>query len=260
MYLRTGYDFLDDFGLTNEPAHTTAPWLYSDFRENLWKTQTHQKKATELDWGVRLWDGSLLTNSKNEKLLSSLKHLLIIGANGVNEEFAMAAPATQQMRLVSSLRIIDYLLMNAARLDLVQFGLSAIGTDDLKGMLDHLASSPSSEDTIYEWHKRVSAYCNSQLTSISENEAREIFAKHPSMEFVSDDQYEDLKLDIAVDDIPKIRAALMKSGAYYGNAYAGFKINTKRLSDHLYLDTLRGAKTRKPALEALSFYPSTPPL
>lgn len=256
MFLRTGYEFLDDFGPSNELAHTSAPWLLSDFQENIWKTKTSQKNPTELDWGVRLWNSSLLTDCKNDILLRSLKHMLIIGANGVNAEFATLAPASQNMRLTSTLRLIDYLLINSENLEIVQFGLSAIDSDDLKGVLNNLASSSFSEDSIYAWHKRVSAYCNGQLNCISEREVQGIFSEYPSIEVVNDDQYENLNLDIAAADIPKIRAALMKDGVYYGNRNQGFKINTKRLSERLYPDTLRGRQTPKSALDALSFYPS----
>lgn len=256
MPLRTGYEFLDEFGSSEKSAHTSAPWLLSDFYENIWIIRTYQKSASKLDWGVYLWNGSLLTDRENETLLKSLKHLLIIGTNGVNEEFATLATVSQNMRLTCTLRVIDYLLINAANLGLVQFGLAAMDADDLKGILNHLASSPWSEDSIYSWHERVSAYCHDQLSSLSESEENEIFAKHPAMEMVSDDQCEDLKLDIAVADIPKIRAALMKAGLYYGKRHRGFKVNTKALSERLYPDTLRGRQTRKSALEALSFYPS----
>jgi len=259
MFLRTGYEFLDDFGPFNESAHTTAPWLLSDFQENVWRTQTNQKNANELDWGVRLWNGSLLTDGENEILLRSLKHLLIIGTNGVNEEFATLAPVSQNMRLASTLRLIDYLLINSASLQLLQFGLAAMDVDDLKGILNNLASSSLSEDSIYAWHKRVSAYCSGQLSCITEIELQRIFSEHPSIELISDDQYEDLKLDIAAADIAKIRAALMKAGMYYGSRNQGFKVNTKRLSEHLYPDTLRGRQTPKSILEALSFYPSEAP-
>ncbi|NWD04956.1 integrase [Pseudomonas gingeri] len=256
MSLRTGYEFLDDFGPSDNSPHTSAPWLLSDFHQNIWKTKTIQKKANELDWGVHLWNGSLLTDSENGTLLLSLKYLLIIGTNGVNEEFSTLAPVSQNVRLSCTLRLIDYLLINAAKLGIVQYGLAAMDEDDLKGILNQLASSPWSEDSIYLWHERVSAYCNILLSSLLESEARYIFSMHPAMEVVSDDQYEDLKLNIAAADIPRIRAAFMKAGMYYGNRSNGFKISTMILSERIYPDTLRGRKTQKTGLESLSFYPS----
>lgn len=252
----SGYEFLDDFDLTESLPHTTAPWLLSEFNQNSWVIQTNQKKPYELDWGVRLWDGSLLTDGKNEVLIRSLKHLLIISANGVNEEFATLALVSQNMRLACALRFVDYLLINAQSYDLVQFGLGALNADDLKGILNHLASHTRSEDSIYAWHERVSAFCKLQLSSLSDAEAEEVFAEHPSMLEVSDDTCEDLSLDITASDIPKIRAAMMKANLYYGNSHHGYKINTKVLSERLYPDTLRGRQIAKSALVELSFYPN----
>ncbi|MHC8376464.1 integrase [Pseudomonas sp. MDT1-16] len=252
----SGYEFLDDFDLVEASPHTTASWLRCKFEENSWVILTNQKKPYELDWGVRLWDGSVLTDGKNEILLRSLKHLLIISTNGVNDEFATLSHDSQNMRLACTLRVIDYLLINAQSYDLITFGLGALNADDLKGILNQLASYARSEDSIYAWHERVSAFCKLQLGDLSNAEAKEFFAKHPSMLEVSDDVCEDLRLDITASDIPRIRAAMMKANLYYGNNHNGYKISTKVLSERLYPDTLRGRQTAKSALEALSFYPN----
>ena len=252
----TGYEFLDDFVITKLAPHTSAPWLLSDFYKHRWAIQANQKKPIELDWTVHLGDGSLLTEAKNEKLLRSLQHLLIIGANGVNEEFSTRAPVTQNMRLSCTLRLIDYLLIHSRRLGLIKFGLGALSADDLKGILNHLASTPWAEDSVYAWPERSSAFCNAQLCNLSDNEAEIIFAKYPSMLEVSDDECENLKLDITVADIPRIRAALMKANLYYGNSSNGYKVSTKALSERIYSDTLRGRQTPKSALEVLNFYPN----
>ncbi|MBB2885062.1 integrase [Pseudomonas sp. CT11-2] len=252
----SGYEFLDDFDLVEASPHTTASWLRCKFDENSWAILTNQKKPYELDWGVRLWDGSLLTDDKNEILLRSLKHLLIISTNGVNDEFATLSPDSQNMRLACTLKVIDYLLINAQSYDLIAFGLGALNADDLKGILNQLASFARSEDSIYAWHERVSAFCTLQLGGLSNAEAEEFFAKYPSMLEVSDDVCEDLSLDINASDIPRVRAAMMKANLYYGNNHNGYKISTKVLSERLYPDTLRGRQTAKSALEALSFYPN----
>ncbi|WP_448090810.1 integrase [Pseudomonas azerbaijanoccidentalis] len=251
----SGYEFLEDFKLVEAAPHTTAPWLLNDFNENIWVIQTTQKIPYELHWGVSLWDGSMLTDDKNEILLRSLKHLLIIGTNGVNEEFAMLAPVSQYMRLACSSRLIDYLLINAQSYDLCRFGLGALDADNLKGILNHLAAYAWSEDSIYAWHERVTAFCKLQLSTLSDSEAEKIFAKYPSMLEISDDVCEDIKLDIAASEIPRIRAAMMKANLYYGNN-DGYKISTKALSERLYPDTLRGRQTAKSALVMLSFFPN----
>ncbi|MDH4559700.1 integrase [Pseudomonas taiwanensis] len=252
----TGYEFLDEFGVTELSPHTSAPWLLSDFDETLWSIYINKKKLYELDWSVRLGDGSLLTDDNNEVLLRSLKHLLIIGTTGVNDEFATLAPASLKTRLSFILKIIDYLLIHAQSLSLIQFGLGALNADELKGILNHLASSPRAEESVYAWHERASAFCNAQLSNIIYSEAEDFFAKYPSMLEVNDDECEDLKLNITVAEIPMIRAALMKANLYYGTHCQGFKVNTKLLSESVYPDTIYGRQTPKSSLEVLSFYPS----
>nr|ACP17948.1 putative site-specific recombinase phage integrase [Pseudomonas nitroreducens] len=254
--LITGYEFLDDFGEIELKPHTSAPWLLSDFNENYWQVQANQKQPYELDWRVRLCNGSLLTDNENETLLLSLKHLLIIGAAGVNKELYTIAPASQNLRLLCILKLIDYLLIHAQTLNLIQFGLGALNSDNLKGILNHLASYPRAEDSVYTWHERVSAFCNTQLSNLSDSEAEVFFAKYPSMLEINDEECESLKLDITVIEIPKIRAALMKANLYYGTHYHGFKVNTKALSERVYPDTLYGRQTPKSSLEVLNFYPS----
>lgn len=254
--LKSGYEFLDDFGLTEASPHSSAPWLLNDFDENLWITQTSQNKPRGLDWGVQLWDGSSLTDEQNATLLRSLKHLLILGTNGVNGEFATLAPVSQKMRLACTLRVIDYLLINARSYDLIKFSLGGLNADDLKSILNQLASSAQSEEAIYAWHNRASAFCNLELCKLSEHEAQAFHAKYPSMLEISDNEPDDLRLDISVSDIPKIRAALMKAGLYYGNHNHGYKVSTKALSELIYSDTIRGRQTPKSALEILSFYPN----
>ncbi|WLH99818.1 integrase [Pseudomonas simiae] len=252
---KRGYAFLDTFGETNSAPHTTAPWLLTDFAANVWRVKTSQNEPFELDWGVQLWDGSLLTDEHHDELLRSLKHLLIIGANGVNEEFATLALVSQNMRVMNALRIVDYLLIHAKGFQLIPFGLGALNGDDLKGILNQLASTPRFADSVYQWHTRVSAFCAKALSELTQSEEEEIFARYPTMKEVSEDELEDLKLDIAVSDIPRVRAALMKAGVYYGSSHLGWRVSTKSLSKILYPDTVRGWGTPKTALHALTFQP-----
>lgn len=254
--VKPGYEFLETFGQTGAASHTTAPWLLNDFTENRWAVQTNQKAPIRLNWEVQLWDGSLLTDEKNEVLLRSLKHLLIIGANGMNAEFATLAPVSQLMRVSYALKLIDYLLIHAQSYGLVEFGLGALNADNLKGILNHLASEARSENSIYAWHDRVSAFCASELSKLTPSDEQTLYEKYPSILEVSDDELEDFPLNMAASEIPRIRAALMKAGVYYGNRHHGYKISTKQLSERIYCDTLRGRQTPKTALHALAFYPN----
>lgn len=252
---KPGYAFLDDFEQIDTAPHTTAPWLLSDFAENHWFLQTTQKNPTSLNWSVPLWDGSLLTDDQHDVLLRSLKHLLIIGANGVNDEFATLALASQDMRLKSAMKFIDYLLINAKDLDLILFGLGALSGDDLKALLNQFASAPRFEESIYQWRSRASEFCLAELDTLKKSEERAIYAQYPSILDLCFEEFEDIWLDVDARDIPRIRAAMMKAGLYYGSDHYGWRVNTKAISARLYPGTLWGGQTHKSPLSELTFYP-----
>lgn len=252
----SGYEFLDGPAPVPTDLYTSAAFLRSDFDANEWEVQTYQGKPLTLDWAVELWDGSLLTDDQNTVLRRSLKHLLIIGTKGVNGEFATLATASQNLRFVHTAKLIDYLLINARTYQLLEFGLGALDGDHLKAILTHLCTSPWAEQSVYAWHDRVSTFCKLQLPALSMAEEQKIFEEHPGMLETSDDQLEGYKLDIAVEDLPRVRAALMKAKLYYGNRCNGYKISSTKLSALIYKDTLRGCQSSKSSIEALNFYPS----
>lgn len=254
----TGYEFLDDLKIFNNSPYKTATWLKTDFENCVWQIQTSQKKPILLDWRIPLWNGSLLTSTENLILINSLKHLMIIATDGASGEFCNLAPETKNIRLRCCMRAIDYLLIHSRSLKLVEHGLAALDVDSLKGILNTLASNPSSEDSIYDWHNRVSNFCKDLLGDLSEYDIKNMLSKHPAMEVVTDAQLEDFKLEISIKDIPKIRVALMSSGFFIKTEGYGLAVNTRKLSELLYTDTLRGKDTQKPALHALTFFLNEP--
>ena len=254
----TGYEFLEEFALDTGPSFTKAPWLLCAFEKNVWWIQTTQQKPISIDWNVHLWNYTLLTDPVNDVLLKSLKHLLIMAIEGMTGEFSTLSADSKNHRLKCALRAIDYLLIHAQSLRIVELGLGALDGDDLKFILNQIASSSNSEDTIYDWQHRCHTFFNQQLDLLTEDEAAEIFAKYPTMQDVSEDQLDDNTLDFPATSIPKLRAALWKAGLYYRNNQYGLSVNTKKLSNELYTDTLRGKNTQKSTFYILSFFPNEP--
>lgn len=252
---KSAYDFLDEEDGEAHQPFTTAPWLLSKFDENIWQVHTHQKKPITLDWNIFLSDGSCLTDEKNTTFLRSLKHILVIGANGVNDEFATLAPVSQDMRLKISLRMVDYLLINCERFDLISYGLAGLNEDNLKEILECLAKFSHAEESVYNWRFRVSRLCEEKISALTSAEAEYYYRKFPSILDVSVEEYEESGLDIPISDIPKARAALMKAGLYRTANLREFHLNSKQVMDYLYSGTLWGRFASKTAIEVLSFYP-----
>lgn len=257
---KTGYEFLDDLGYDEDTEgmnapHTNAVWLLSDFDHAVWRIQTACEKPLEVDWAAVLWNDSILTAPQNDVLLRSLKHLLIMGGNGINQEFSSLAPRSQGVKISYTLKLIDYLLINAKDLALVEFGLGGLDVDSLKGILNSLSKSARAEESIYAWRERASAFCAAELSKLTRGVEHALYAKYPSMLVVSDDELENMRIDIAAADVPRLRAALMSEGMYYGNSNQGYRVSSKAISSRIYRDTLLGRQTQKSALEALAFYP-----
>lgn len=258
MHLHTGYEFLEVFIDGAEGCHTKAQWLLCAFENHIWSIKTFQQNPITVDWRVALWDGTTLTDEQNETLLKSLKHLMIMSVEGMTGEFATLSPESKNHRLKCSMRAIDYLLIHAKEFKILEHGLGSLDGDDLKHILNNIASSSNSENTIYDWKNRCCAFFRDQVELLTDAEAAQIFATYPAMIEVSEDQIDESDLDFPIIDIPKLRAALMKSGLYYRNNQYGLAVNTKKLSNIIYPDTLRGKDTQKSTFYILSFFPNEP--
>jgi hypothetical protein len=254
-----GYEFLQNFSdevhLDEAPPFTTAEWLLNGFDSLVWQVNFGHKKPLSLDWRVELDNGDLLTAPQHSMLWKSLRHVLIIGVDGPNGEYKNLADVSVYLKFSSATKIIDYLLLNSESYSLREMGLAGINLDDLKSILAQLASSSHAEESIYEWRRRATAYCNEIMAGISDIEAQSIIEKEPSIAVISQEQIDELDLDVKIEDIPKMRAALKKAGMYNTSRSIAFTINSTKLSEKLYRRTLRGRQTAKSRLNILTYYP-----
>lgn len=254
-----GYEFLQSFSdevyLDEAPPFTTAEWLKNGFESSIWKVKFGDKKPLNLDWRVELDNGDLLTAPQHSMLWKSLRHVLIIGVDGPNGEYKNLADVSVYLKFSSATKIIDYLLLNSESYSLREMGLAGINLDDLKSILAQLASSSHAEESIYEWRRRATAYCHEVMAGISDIEAQSIIEKEPSIAVISQEQIDELDLDVKIEDIPKMRAALKKAGMYNTSRSIAFTINSTKLSEKLYPRTLRGRQTAKSRLNILTYYP-----
>ena len=251
----TGYEFMDGFDNIEAFPYTKADWLLNDFGDTIWKIQIAHKSPVELDWRVQLPNGDLLTYPAHSELLASLRHFLIIGTDGIDGQFTTLANFSRKMRFVSTCRVIDYILIRAEPFKLLEFGLAGLDLDNFKSILTALASHPNAEESVYKWRETATIFCRTLIENFDESKAKKIYEKWPTILHVSDQQLEELELDIPPKDIPKLRAALKYSGFYYGNATAGYKASSTKMSSQMYQHSLRGKQTPKSKLNFLNFFP-----
>jgi hypothetical protein len=257
MTLRTGYEFLDTFGDDGDvDAYTSAEWLLSDFTSNKWIIRIGHKNPVHLNWEVELPDGRLLTNAIHEELLVSLKHFLIIGTEGVDGRYSSSADLSKKMRFVCTCRIIDLILINLEEFGIMELGLSALNVDNLKFILHQLASHPSAEESVYNWKYAATDFCLKLINEMSDSDAEKYYKRWPCILDTTSLKQEEIEIDVPLEHIPKLRAALKRAGVCYGNSTVGFHVSGIKLSNIIYRNTLRGKSTPKTKFKSLSFYPN----
>ena len=246
--------FLDEPRLAPAVAFGKASWLLSDFHEPIWIVSLGIEPI-HLNWQVVLDDDSYLTDDKNVDLLSGLKYSLIVATrNSLTENANTQSAETLSKKFHAAVGVIDYLLIHARELQLSSAGLEGLSESEMKALLSKLATNASVSESIYDWSRRMTEFSLTVLNEVSDAKIVSVLEANPSMYEISSTQLESNELSIPLDDIPRVRAALYHSGYYDGHRGAGFTVNSIRVSDDIYRNTVRGSMA-KPKHEILSFYP-----
>lgn len=252
MKLPPELNFLNPFFTEPSIALKQANWLLSDFDDNCWDYSFGFKKAKTIDWDVQLDDGSRLIDPKNGKLLAGLKYFITGTTNPLTYvTHNTGAPLTRTAEFNRALQVVDFLLLNAKNFQLARYGLAGLGRDALKLMLSEICSSRDTAEAIYGWSKRLSLYCLKLTLQTSAGDMDTALKKLPILTNITPDQIENNTLDIPLEIIPRVRAALYLHGLYR-HSEKGYTANSVKLSKILYRDTLKGRFEKKPIAEILS--------
>lgn len=247
-------------GFLNEPrmapaeAFRKASWLTTDFNASIWSVNFNGDPIL-LNWKVALDNNSYLTDDENLDLLNGLKYSLI-GAtrNSLVEMANSQSVETLRRKFYAAVGVIDCLLIHATELKLLSAGLAGLSEGDMKWILNKLSSESSVAEALYDWSGKLCEYAQVLLNEIPGATISSILEENPSMLEISSTQLESNELDVSVENIPRIRAALYYKGHYDGHRGAGYTVNSVRISNEIYKNTIRGGMA-KPRHEILSFYP-----
>ncbi|WP_144780509.1 integrase [Marinobacter maritimus] len=258
MTLPIELEFLKEHLEDPSDFYKRADWLLNPFEEPIWKYNFDFKKGhLEIDWNMRLEDGSYLIDTKNADLLDSLKYWLIASttphAGGRFNCITVQYAAFNRM-----LHLIDYLLINEGRLNLSRYGLAALSGDDIKAILTKIASSPSISVSLFDWPNRLIDFSRNLLKVTNVNEIENTLTEIDGICVVNSDDYDEAQaFGVDPTEIPYLRAALQVNGFIGYNRKLGYSPNSVLVSQEIYRNTLRVKLINKPALSLLSFSPST---
>ena len=252
MQLPAELDFLKDYISTDyEQQFKNADWLKSPFESNIWVYNFGFKKDKILDWNIPFYDGSLLIDENNHKLLVSLKHWLIVSTDRNVGSVApghklSAAMTTMSRDFRSVLRIIDHLLLNGSKYKLKEFGLGAITHDDLIALLDKVHLNKETNESLYDWSTKASEYLLELLAKTDNEDIIQFLLRYPSTSYVDPDVLNECTLGLPEDKIVPIRAAIFinqlgyrRRGTSQKNTFGGvWGMNTSKVTKSIYKNTL----------------------
>ncbi|WP_256346374.1 MULTISPECIES: site-specific recombinase [unclassified Pseudomonas] len=241
--------FLKTLKKPSSEGYRKAPWLLNDFSQNIWHVNFEYKEAKHLNWCVELYDGSVLTEPKNERLLTSFKHFVIIATSNHGYYDAHTNGLKTQVRSYSiALKIIDHLLLNAEAYGLLVTGLAGLSDQNLMGMLNQFAQSSSSVESVYEWPERLASFLLKLRSDTSDSAINQLLASYPHLSVVTEQQIELSPLPIPMDEVPAIRASLILNGyasRWPPEAKASI-VNIPKISHHILSSTVKAKDVRKP--------------
>lgn len=248
MTLPRELEFLEHHFEDPASFYRQAQWLLNDFEAEVWHYSFGFKKHQELDWRVELSDGSLLTDLENAVLLNSLKYWLI-GTTVPKGKTGFANGDDAQYNAFNrTLHLIDYLLLNDDSFKLHRYGLEGLSEDDLKGILSQVSTSSDVYESLFDWSYKLIEFAQSLLQSSSLVEINESLNASPGMGIITaDDELEAKSLGIEPNTLPHLRAALKFHGFITQNRKLGRAPNSKAISEHVYIRSVRQRHVDKPA-------------
>ena len=184
-----------------------------------------------------------------------------------NNKGVFAASASKQARVATTLKLIDYYLLNWQALGIDQHGLRLFNDNDIRTLLSKLAGSHRLTTSIYQWPQRLTAFLQAQLDLSEEQAIAQTLDRFPFLKElpprVDDDERWDL-IDHSLvelgqwteDQIVKLRVVLWRHGWYRRNGSTDFRwsLNTEKIINYLYAGRTLG-HIKCPAPQSLSLVP-----
>lgn len=244
----------------------SAEWLNSKFEDSVWNVRIAQnsKKDVVIDFNIRLDDGLLLTDPKHQVLLESIKSFLCLSAHPMAAGGAQLSPRTVEIRVRTTIAIVDYFLLKAARLQLASHGFKLITPHDITEFMVALAASQYTKTNLYGAREELRDFLRLKKHQVTEEEAKSVLSQVPGIAIVDD--MNDDSLFLSQSEIVAVRIFLWINGNYKhirivagsdGHSFFRHQVSIKKIFSEIYHErTLVTPKFLGLALDELHFSPS----
>lgn len=231
-------------------SHYSASWLLSPFEDLVWKTIFGSR--TEIDFRVRLEDGSYLTDIKNKKTLDIFKLFLILQTHPVHTKGIVLSSITAGNRVLSAVHICEYIVDRAQNLKVGEYGLQALSETEARELLRTLATNEVSEG-VYRWSERLTVLLKEKGKSLSDAEAAETLE---SFSFLGTIGNTSRKLQLTNDEIIRARLWLWREGKYEKTSRRDgslYTLNASLLTAQLYPNGTLKSNWLQPGFDEINF-------
>ncbi|WP_175939202.1 site-specific integrase [Caballeronia sp. BCC1704] len=232
-----------------------ARFLKSSYESPVWTCFFEDRHEFQIDWQVRLNDGSLLTDPKNDELWDECRMFLCAQEHAEENKGREKAGRSTYYNVRSAMRIIDYFLLNGETLRIHRFALNALTASDVKRMLSTLAASGAAAD-IYNWRERLGDYLRGESASVTWDDVCSAMKRSPNIASI-DLNADERELNLSDRELIYARIWIHREGlcvSESSGAPYSIKPNTVALSSRIYKNTIAGAVRRK-MLEELCWAP-----
>ncbi|WP_238739609.1 hypothetical protein [Pseudomonas putida] len=215
MLLPESIQFLNNFLLKNIRLFESAPWLLSNFDDDLWSVSFGFSQPIELNWKIYLSDGSGLIDKKNRPLLTVFKHWLIAStSNKDSGGLHTTALKSQYVRFNTTLHIIDLFVMDCGEYNVAKFGLEMLTRNNLKDLLVRISANNEVALSIYQWPVMLRGFCLELLSKCDLKQLHRIVRQSPYLSVITEDQKANDVMGLPLEIVPYVRAALLVEGFY----------------------------------------------
>jgi hypothetical protein len=254
MLLPESIQFLNNFLLKNIRLFESAPWLLSNFDDDLWSVSFGFSQPIELNWKIYLSDGSGLIDKKNRPLLTVFKHWLIAStSNKDSGGLHTTALKSQYVRFNTTLHIIDLFVMDCGEYNVAKFGLEMLTRNNLKDLLVRISANNEVALSIYQWPVMLRGFCLELLSKCDLKQLHRIVRQSPYLSVITEDQKANDVMGLPLEIVPYVRAALLVEGFYVFNSTKGYHVHSAKVSRIIYSNTIAGIKSQKPIMPMLMF-------
>jgi hypothetical protein len=229
--------YLENFSLEDFDENVYKPkWLKSKFEENIWECDLETKNSLILDFNIKLYDNSLLSDFKNRKLLNGIKYFLCtLSSKRFNGGKSLKIKAFKSKFNVA-LILVDGILSRAKTYHLAEKRMSLFSKNDAIDLLYDIYSQGGSLGA-YNVVNRLSSFLSEKSKLITDEKLLLSSIFYPTINW--EDEYKSLIMTNS--ELAKARLWLVENDFYRGansSREYGALITTKLYND-VFANNLR---------------------